>query len=68
MSLVVRVIPSGEVKVIDLSSPIKVVDLLRMLGYNPEAVVVVRGGEVLTEDRVVRPGEEVLIYMAYSGG
>jgi len=45
-----------------------VAELLRSLGYRPGTAVVVRRGEVLTEDEEVEEGDELVIYEAISGG
>jgi len=42
--------------------------LLKDLGYTPLTAVVVRGGAPLTEDDVIRDGDEVEIYEVRSAG
>ncbi len=47
---------------------LKVRDLLKELKLNPEEVIVIRNGEVVTEDEVVRVGDEIEIVRVISGG
>ncbi len=46
----------------------RVRDLLKELKLNPEEVIVIRNGDVVTEDEVVRVGDEVEIVRVISGG
>lgn len=46
----------------------KVSELLKRLNLSPESTLVVRNDEVLTEDEILRRGDEVRIISAISGG
>ncbi len=46
----------------------RVMTLLRELGYGVYEVVVVKGGKPLTEDDVVTDGDEVEVYEVRSAG
>ena len=43
-------------------------DVLRELGLNPEAVVVVHGADLLTRDAYVREDDTIEVISAISGG
>ncbi len=53
---------------VEMSGSRRVRDLLRELQINPETVLVVRGGELLTPDELVRDEETVEVVPAISGG
>ncbi len=42
--------------------------LLERLGLLPETVVVVKNGEIVTEDEMLDPGDEVELIRVVSGG
>jgi sulfur carrier protein ThiS len=46
----------------------KVIDLLHKLGINPDDVLVVRKGELITEDEVLNDDDEVKLLSVISGG
>lgn len=52
----------------EVQGPIKVKDLLKLLGLLPEAAVVLKNGEPVTEDEVLREEDEVRVISAISGG
>jgi len=52
----------------EVQGPIKVKELLEMLGLLPELAVVLRNGEPVTEDETLREGDEVRVISAISGG
>ncbi len=60
--------PGGEKRRIVVDESMRVRELLKTLLLDEESVVVVRGDEVLTEDRVVRPGEILTVFNVMSGG
>ncbi|MFA4028641.1 MAG: hypothetical protein GDYSWBUE_000666 [Candidatus Fervidibacterota bacterium] len=64
---VLRAIFRGKVYEFD-EEKMKVKDLLKRLNLSPESTLVVRGDEVLTEDELLRRGDEVRIIIAISGG
>jgi sulfur carrier protein ThiS len=43
-------------------------DAVRKLGFSPEAVLAVRNGELVTDDRILAPGEEIQLVAVISGG
>lgn len=51
-----------------LPANISVHQALKRLGLSPEGYLVVRNGEVITEDQLLRPGERVRIVPVISGG
>lgn len=51
-----------------LQGPRSVREMLRELDLNPETVIVIRGGELLTADAVLSPDDEVEIRPVVSGG
>ncbi len=52
----------------ELAGTLTVKDALRQLGLSPETHLVIREGELLNENDVLRDGEEVRIISAISGG
>ena len=66
--VIARLVPEGEERRVKVNGPVKAKDLVRMLGLNPEATVVLRGGEPLTDNDTVKPGERVDIVRVLSGG
>jgi Sulfur transfer protein involved in thiamine biosynthesis len=49
-------------------APCKVSSLLKRLGLNAEAVLVIRGDELVVEDELLRAGDEIEIRSVISGG
>ncbi len=43
-------------------------DALRQVGLQPEAVLATRQGELLTDDEILRDGEEIRLVAVISGG
>jgi sulfur carrier protein ThiS len=43
-------------------------DAIRKIGLSPEAVLAARNGELITDDRILRPGEEIQLVAVISGG
>ena len=67
----VRIIPKNIVREVNIPgrSEIKVYELLKALNYVVEEVVVTRGGsEILTEYDTVREGDDIVVFLAPSGG
>ncbi len=58
----------GRKKVQELEGNKKVKQLLNELDLNPEAVLVVKEGEILTHDQLVYDHEEIEIISVVSGG
>ncbi|MGA2112626.1 MAG: MoaD/ThiS family protein [Anaerolineales bacterium] len=43
-------------------------DAIRRLGLPPEAILATRNGELITDDVILRPGEEIRLVAVISGG
>jgi sulfur carrier protein ThiS len=43
-------------------------DAIRKIGLSPEAVLATRNGELITDDRILLPGEEIHLVAVSSGG
>ncbi|MBI2460917.1 MAG: thiamine biosynthesis protein ThiS [Candidatus Rokubacteria bacterium] len=63
-----RVILRNQGKEVELAGRRRVKDLLRELGLFPEAVLVIRGKELLTSDQVVGEEETIEVRPVVSGG
>lgn len=63
-----RVILRRNNEVKEIEGDLKVSEILKILNINPETVLVVRGEEILTPDKIVRNSEEVEIIPVISGG
>ena len=55
-------------KEISLPGNLFVHQALKRMGLNSESVLVVRDGEVITEDTLLRPGDTIRIVPVISGG
>ncbi|HIQ03214.1 MAG TPA: hypothetical protein EYH40_02200 [Desulfurococcales archaeon] len=67
----VKIIPKNIVREVNIPgrSEIKVYELLEALNFVVEEVVVTRGGsEILTEYDTVREGDDIVVFLAPSGG
>lgn len=42
--------------------------LIEVLGLNPESIMVVRNGELVTKDETLMPGDRVQVISVISGG
>ncbi|ACI19018.1 MoaD/ThiS family protein [Dictyoglomus thermophilum] len=63
-----RVILRRNNEVKEMEGDLKVSEILKILNINPETVLVVRGEEILTPDKIVKNNEEVEIIPVISGG
>jgi sulfur carrier protein ThiS len=43
-------------------------DAIRKVGLSPEAVLATQNGELITDDRILKPGEEIRLVAVISGG
>jgi sulfur carrier protein ThiS len=43
-------------------------DAIRKAGLSPEAVLATQNGELLTDDHILKPGEEIRLVAVISGG
>ncbi len=65
---------SGMCKVIfrnkawELKGGITARDAIRKVGLNPEAVLILRDGELITDDVILRDGDVVTLVPVVSGG
>ncbi len=57
--------PSKE---LDIPGPTRVKQLLQQLHLTPEAYLVIRGDELVTEDEVLRDSDSIEIRSVISGG
>ncbi len=68
-SVTVRLVPEGEERSVEVGEKgVRVRDLVKMLGLNPESVVVLRDGAPLVDTDIVKPGERVDVVRVLSGG
>lgn len=63
-----RVILRRNNEVKEMEGDLKVSEILKILNINPETVLVIRGEEILTPDKIVKNDEEVEIIPVISGG
>lgn len=61
-------IPLPQPRTVELRGRRSVQSILRELGFNPEAVLVIKGGTLLTADTMVEEEDEVEVRPAISGG
>jgi sulfur carrier protein ThiS len=52
----------------ELAGAMSARDALKTAGLNPEEVLVVRNGQLVTEDTVLQEGDEVKLVAVISGG
>jgi sulfur carrier protein ThiS len=43
-------------------------DAIRKAGFSPEAVLAAKDGELITDDRILQPGDEIHLVAVISGG
>ncbi len=63
-----KVLLNHPVREVDITGPRRVKDLLNELNLLPEAVLVVRGDDLVTEDELLRDDDRVEIRPVMSGG
>ncbi|MGC8954095.1 MAG: hypothetical protein ACP5N5_05205 [Desulfurococcus sp.] len=63
----VKVTGEQAPRILDVGE-ISVSELLRRLGLSKSEHIVLRGGIPLTEDDIIRDGDEVVVYLVKSGG
>lgn len=64
----VKVLLRNPRREVEVPGPIGVVPLLRRLGYNREAVLVIVDGTLVTGDMTIADGAEVEVRPVVSGG
>lgn len=62
------IIRNPQRREVEVQGRMRVADLLRHLGLNPEAHIVIRGGELLTRDEWLGEEDTVEVVSAISGG
>jgi sulfur carrier protein len=62
------IIRNPQRRELELAGSRRVDALIQELGLNPEQVLVIRNGDLLTRDVMVRDGETVEVVSAISGG
>lgn len=55
-------------KTYEVKAGMSLLDALKKINIVPESVVAVRGGEMITDDEILRPGDEVKLVAVISGG
>jgi sulfur carrier protein ThiS len=55
-------------KVYEVKPGMSLLDALRKSHIVPEAVIAVRDGEMITDDELLRPGDEIKLVAVISGG
>lgn len=63
-----RVIIRRPHREVEMAGSRRVRDLLQELKINPETVLVVRGGDLLTPDEIIKDDETIEVVPAISGG
>ena len=66
----IKILPKGIVKEIMVSSRrLKVRELIRLLGYSLEDVVVIKGdGKILTDIDEISENDNIIVFTVFSGG
>jgi sulfur carrier protein len=65
---IVRIILLPQNKIVTLSGDLRVSVVLKQLSLLPSTVMVIRNGQLLTEDELVHDGDEIEIRSVISGG
>jgi sulfur carrier protein len=55
-------------KVYEVKAGMSLLSALRKIDVLPESVIAVRNGEMITDDEILRPGDEVKLVAVISGG
>jgi sulfur carrier protein ThiS len=55
-------------KVYEVKAGMALLDALKKSGIVPESVIAVRGGEMITDDELLRDGDEIKLIAVISGG
>ena len=55
-------------KVYEVKLGMALLDALRKIDVVPESVIAIRDGEMITDDEILRPGDEVKLVAVISGG
>jgi sulfur carrier protein ThiS len=52
----------------EIRSGITLRDAIHKVGLSPEAILAVKDGELITDDRILKPDEEIQLVAVISGG
>ncbi|UMZ73997.1 MoaD/ThiS family protein [Natranaerofaba carboxydovora] len=63
-----KIIMKRDNEIKELAGNKRVKDILKELDVNPESVLVIKDGETLTPDTIVKDDEEIEILSVVSGG
>jgi sulfur carrier protein ThiS len=55
-------------KVYEVKAGMSLLSALQKINVVPESVIAVRNGEMITDDEILRPGDEVKLVAVISGG
>ena len=55
-------------KVYEVKPGMALLDALRKINVVPESIIAIRDGEMITDDEILRPGDEVKLVAVISGG
>ncbi len=55
-------------RVYEVRPGMSLLDALRKINIVPESVIAVRDGEMITDDEILRPGDEIKLVAVISGG
>jgi sulfur carrier protein len=55
-------------KVYEVKAGMSLLSALQKINIVPESVIAVRDGEMITDDEILRPGDEVKLVAVISGG
>ncbi len=55
-------------KVYEVKAGMSLLSALQKINVVPESVIAVRDGEMITDDEILRPGDEVKLVAVISGG
>ncbi len=55
-------------KVYEVKAGMALVDALKKSSIVPESVIATRDGELITDDEILRPGDEIKLIAVISGG
>jgi sulfur carrier protein len=59
---------SHPTRAVELQGPKRVADVFKELQLIPEAFLVIRGGDLMTEDEIVADGDSIEVRPVISGG
>ena len=68
MRVIVRIVPGGEERVLEIKGRVTVRRVLNKMGLSPDEYVVTRNGDVVVEDEEVADGDLLEVYRVASGG